>query len=90
MDEDRSVEDNAGTNLDHPEPEDAACHLGSSSTPYSKGTRDDAAELSHRNQLSSASTDSACDELRALPGACHPLRFSHPSPQRTGRVWICS
>ena len=49
MDEDRSVEDNAWTNLDRPGPEDAACHLGPSSTPRSKGTRNDAAELSHRD-----------------------------------------
>ena len=28
MDEDRSVEDNAWTNLDRPGPEDAGCHLG--------------------------------------------------------------
>jgi hypothetical protein len=90
MDEDRSVEDNAGTNLDHPEPEDAACHLGPSSTPHSKGTRDDAAQLPHRNQLSSAAIDSAYGELRALQGACHPPHFSPPLPKRTGRVWICS
>jgi hypothetical protein len=90
MDEDRSVEDNAWTNLDHPGLGNAGRHLAPSSTPHSKGIRDDAAQLPYRNQLSSASTDSACDELRALPGACHPLRFSHPSPQRTGRVWICS
>src|SRR5579862_640407 len=43
MDEDRSVEDNAWTNLDHPGPEDAACHPGPSSTPRSKDIRDDAA-----------------------------------------------
>jgi hypothetical protein len=90
MDEDRSVEDNAWTNLDRPEPEDAGCHLGPSSTPRSRDTRDDAAQLPHRNQPSSSATDSACGELRALPGACHPPHFSRPSPKRTGHDRICS
>jgi hypothetical protein len=86
----RSDEDNAGTNLDCPGPEDAGCHLGPSSTPHSKDIRDDAAQLPHRNQLSSAATDSACGELRALPGACHSPHFSHPSLQQTGNDRICS
>jgi len=90
MDEDRSVEDNAWTNLDRPGLGNAGRHLGPSSTPHSKSIRDDAAQLPHRNQLSSAATDSACDELRALRGACHPPHFSHPSPQRTGSDTICS
>jgi hypothetical protein len=81
MDEDRSVEDNAWTNLDRPGPEDTGCRLGSSSTPRSRDTQDDAAQLPHRNQLSSAAIDSAYGELRALPWACHPPHFSHPSPQ---------
>jgi hypothetical protein len=90
MDEDRSVEDNAWTNLDHPGLGNAGRHLGPSSTPHSKGIRDDAAQLPHRNQLSSAATDSACGELRALRGACHPPHFSHPSLQQTGNDRICS
>jgi hypothetical protein len=77
MDEDRLVEDNAWTKLDHPGPEYAGCHPGSSSTPRSKGIPDDAAQLPHRNQLSSAATDSACGERRALRGACHPPHFLH-------------
>src|SRR6185437_8337012 len=90
MDEDRSDADNAWTNLDRPRPEDAGCHPGPSNTPRSKGIRDDATQLPHRNQLSSAATDSACDELRAPRGACHPPHFSHPSPQRTRNDRICS
>jgi hypothetical protein len=90
MDEDRSVEDNAWTILDRPGPEGTGYRLGPSSTPRSRGTRDDAAQLPHRNQLSSAATDSACGELRALPGVCRPPHFSHPSPQRTGSDRICS
>src|ERR1700683_2924070 len=89
-DEDRSVEDNAWTNPDRLGLEDAGCHLVPSSTPRPKDTRDDAAQSSHRNQLSSAATDSACGELRALLGACHSPHFSHPSPQRTGSDRICS
>jgi hypothetical protein len=48
MDEDRSVEDNAWTNLDRPGLGNAGCHLGPSSTPRSRDTRDDAAQLPHR------------------------------------------
>ena len=90
MDEDRSAADNARTNLDRPGPEDAACRLGPSSTPRSKDIRDDTAQLLHRNQLSPATTDSACVGHRALQSACHPPRFSHPSPKRTGHDKICS
>lgn len=89
-DEDRSVEDNAWTNLDRLELEDAGCHRGPSSTPRSKDTRDDAGQLLHRNRSSSAAIDSACGELLALPGACHPPHFSRPPPQRTGSDRICS
>jgi hypothetical protein len=89
-DEDRSVEDNASTNLDCPGPEDAACRLGPSSTPRSNGIRDDAAQSLHRNQLLGATTDSACGGHLALQSACHPPRFSHPSPKRTGHDKICS
>jgi hypothetical protein len=90
MDEDRSVEDNAWTNLDRPGPEDAACHPGPSSTPRSKDIRDDAAQSPHRNRLFLATTDSACGGHRALQSACHPPRFSHPSPKRRGHDKICS
>jgi len=90
MDENRSVEDNAWTTLDHPGLGNAGRHLGPSSKLHSKGIRDDAAQLPHRNQLSSAATDSACGELRALRGACHPPHFSLPSLQQTGNDTICS
>ena len=89
-DEDRSVEANASTNLYCPGPEDAACHPGPSSTPRSKDIRNDAAQLPHRNQSLLATTDSACGGHRALQSACHPPRFSHPSPKRTGHGRICS
>lgn len=90
MDEDRSIEDNAWTNLDRPGLGNAGRHLGPSSTPRSKGIRDGAEQLPHRNQPSSAAIDSARVGLRALRGACHPPHFSHPSPQRTGHDRICS
>ena len=90
MDEDLSVEDNAGTTLDRPAPEDADCRLGTSSRPHSKDIRNDAAQLPHRNWSLPATTDSACGGLRALQSACHPPRFSLPSPRRTGHDKICS
>lgn len=89
-DEDRSVEDNAGTNLDRPAPEGAACRLDPSSRPRSKDIRNDAAQLPHRNWSLPATTDSACGGLRALQSACHPPRFLPPSPMRTGLDRICS
>jgi hypothetical protein len=90
MDEDRSVEDNAWTNLDRPGPDDSASRLCPSCTRCSRDIRNDAAQLRHRNRLFLATTDSACGGHHALQSACHPPRFSHPSRKRTGHDKICS